>query len=163
MQKKGCAGFTLVELLVVIAIIGLLAAVVLAALGSAKKKGTDAAVEQGLDGARPQGELFAEANSNNYSGVCDVASSNNGMGGVSGPGLLVGVASSTGSTIQTGTAGSLKTGVYNIITCNDAPNSWMIEAPLSDSTAGSPHMWCVDSTGIATSTNATNAGTTVCP
>src|SRR5665648_500452 len=56
-MKKN-TGFTLIELLVVIAIIGILSAVVLASLNTARTKGQDAAIKSNLDSARVQAELF---------------------------------------------------------------------------------------------------------
>jgi prepilin-type N-terminal cleavage/methylation domain-containing protein len=51
-------GFTLIELLVVIAIIGILSAVVLASLNTARQKGGDAAVQSDLDGIRTEAEVY---------------------------------------------------------------------------------------------------------
>src|SRR3989344_3231551 len=135
-------GFTLIELLVVIAIIGLLAAVVLASVGTARNKGADAAVEAQVNQAPSQAELYASDNSNSYSGVCDAAVDVHGMGGGSGSGILNGAASSTAATIMTGTGGSLAAGAETQVTCNDASESWMVEAPLTGSVVGSPRMWC---------------------
>ncbi len=51
-------GFTLLELLIVIAVIGILAAVIVASLSSAKSKGNDAAVRQNLGSLRSQSEIY---------------------------------------------------------------------------------------------------------
>ena len=155
-------GFTLIELLVVIAIIGILAAVILASLGNAKQKGMNAAVQQTLHQISAEAELYAQEHNNSYDGICDAAASSDGLGGVNGPGLLVGAATSTNSTVQTGTGGTLQTGAYNKVTCNDAGDAWMVEAPLGDSANGAPHMWCVDSLGMSEERTLTNSGTTSC-
>jgi len=66
-------GFTLIELLVVIAIIGILSAVVLASLNTARNKGADAAIKSNIDNARAAAELYYDNNSNSYLGVCGAA------------------------------------------------------------------------------------------
>jgi prepilin-type N-terminal cleavage/methylation domain-containing protein len=59
------SGFTLIELLVVIAIIGILSAVVLASLNSARSKGGDAAVQSNITTIQTQAEIYFGLN-NNY-------------------------------------------------------------------------------------------------
>ena len=59
-------GFTLIELLVVVAIIGILAAVVMSNLSSARLKGADAAVKASLANMRSQAAVYYDANGNNY-------------------------------------------------------------------------------------------------
>jgi prepilin-type N-terminal cleavage/methylation domain-containing protein len=55
-------GFTLIELLVVIAIIGVLSAVVLASLNTARSKGNDAGVKSNLHTVETQSAVYADDN-----------------------------------------------------------------------------------------------------
>ncbi|MDB5187710.1 MAG: putative Type pilus pilin [Candidatus Kaiserbacteria bacterium] len=141
MIKSYKKGFTLIELLVVIAIIGILAAVVLASLGTARSKGVDAAVKDNMSSMRGQAELYSTNNNNSYTGVCADATFLN---------MLTQTKSSdtyaTGANNTTyGTAGSAAT-----ITCHATSTAWAVEAPLSTG-----NFWCVDSTGNAASTTLT--------
>ena len=54
MKKNYTKGFTLIELLVVIAIIGILSSVVLVSLNTARKKGTDARIQEEIAQVRTQ-------------------------------------------------------------------------------------------------------------
>src|ERR1700690_2287939 len=66
MYKNRSRGFTLIELLVVIAIIGILSAVVLASLSTARTKGQDAAVQSDFNTIQTQSEIDYGTNGNSY-------------------------------------------------------------------------------------------------
>jgi prepilin-type N-terminal cleavage/methylation domain-containing protein len=126
-------GFTLIELLVVIAIIGILASVVLASLNSARDKGSDAAIKSNLNNARAQAELYYSNQSpNGYTSVCTDA------GGI--------------TTMYTAASNANGSGGQN---CHNGTDGWAANAQLVANTA---QYYCVDYTGVATTTSTNTLG-----
>lgn len=149
MKKTFSRGFTLIELLVVIAIIGILSAVVLASLNTARAKGGDAAVKANLNGIRPQAELYYDSNNNSYGTAAAVCTG----------GMFAADANIAKALTAARTAGS---GTTACVSVGTPANAWGIAANLK---TASGTYWCVDSTGNATSTtNSTpvNASTAAC-
>jgi prepilin-type N-terminal cleavage/methylation domain-containing protein len=72
MNKKE-QGFTLIELLVVIAIIGILAAMVITNLRTARAKARDASAITSMSSARAEAENFYDDNGLSYTGLCPTA------------------------------------------------------------------------------------------
>ncbi len=149
-QKRG---FALIELMVGLALVGILAAIVIAALNTSRAKGADAAAKQALSNTRQQAELLFSV-SGTYEQVCTSGYSVNNVRSIY---LQVfSAARAQGySTVNTTLA---TPGTTNTVTCHASTNSWAAEVPLK---AGG--MFCVDSRGASAETaNNLGAGEAQC-
>lgn len=139
-------GFTLIELLVVIAIIGILSAVVLASLNSARSKGSDAGVKANLHTVETQANIFLNDNNSSY-GVYD-----DGAGGPAACPAPGTVASPTtifhDPTVEGAIAAALKDSVGGTATCfsDETHYSVAVSRPLGDGFTPPSSYWCVDNT-----------------
>lgn len=139
MHKNHSSGFTLIELLVVIGIIGILSAVVLASLNTARSKGSDAAIQSDLAAVQTQAEIYYGGNNNSYGAsafATDAGCDSTGTGMF------------TDVTIKKALDGAFKAGgsVAGSVACVAAGTTYAIASKLT-ATAG--EWWCVDSTGSA--------------
>ena len=149
-STKSHRGFTLIELLVVIAIIGILSAVILAALNTSRDKGKDAAIQSDMGNLRLQAGLYNNTNNNYGPVLTDVESDCSATDNLF-----------SDSTVQNQVAAIQK--VNNDATgmvCNVSANGedYAVSAALVV-TPGT--YYCVDSTGTATTTTSALGATDV--
>jgi prepilin-type N-terminal cleavage/methylation domain-containing protein len=142
-------GFTLIELLVVIAIIGILSAIVLASLNTARSKGNDAGVKANLNTVSTQAAIYLSDNANSY------GTFNNGAGAAaacptSGSGSVV-----HDSTIMNAIAKALTDSSGGTAMClsTDSDYAVAVSRPVDAAAPLPSTYWCVDSSGTRCGVN----------
>ena len=146
LSRQAKAGFTLIELLVVIAIIGILAGIVLASLGNARSKGSDAKVKEQLSSIRNAAEVYYATNGT-YGAAVNCQSAGMGLDTTSGMLTLMTASSWPGSVIPICTTDSAT-----------AATKYAASHILSDGT-----YWCVDSGGKSAPSATAPGAVTACP
>ncbi len=145
MYHNRSRGFTLIELLVVIAIIGVLSAVVLASLNTARSKGNDAAIQANLSTIQTQAELYyGDAGGNSYGTAGSVCTA----------------AVFAEATIAKAITSAESANGSGVVVCNNLTTEYAISSPLSSDTT---KYWCVDSTGFAGQRVTALSTNTPCP
>ncbi len=152
MYKNRSRGFTLIELLVVIAIIGVLSAVVLASLNTARNKGNDAAIQSDMATIQTEAEIYyGGTGANSYGTQTATFGSGSCTNGVF-----------SDATIKKALSGADGVnGAKNVACYASADGTAYLAA--AELTTGSNY-WCVDQTGAGKiESGDIPAGLTACP
>lgn len=153
-------GFTLIELLVVIAIIGILSAVVLAALNDARGRASDTAIKSQLSNIRAEAEMYYDNNAlGGYTGLC------------TSPGFQKLYVASINNARWGGVSNGVPATNNNNYACSANNLGYAVSVRLLNSTAssGSYDFWCVDGDGTpklvqaATAAGTMTAGSATAP
>jgi general secretion pathway protein G len=149
-MKKN-SGFTLIELLVVIAVIGILASIVLAALGSSRDKGNDSKIQLQLESIRNAAEIYYTSHGNSYSvgnGTDSCHTTKDSKGNfIPTPNTMFNDATSGLRALSTTSNYPAGTDLF----CGSSSDGtkWSVSASLSK---GNHRYWCVDSSGSSMET-----------
>ena len=152
MYKHRSRGFTLIELLVVIAIIGILSAVVLASLNTARSKGNDASIQANLSTIQTQAEIYYGGTGNNsYAADGNVGNT-----------CAVDVFSDA-TIVKAIASAEAANGTSVNVVCGNSTAAYAISSLLANPASPATY-WCVDSAGFAGKrVTARVAGGIVCP
>lgn len=157
-MKRNKTGFTLIELLVVIAIIGILSAVVLASLNTARSKGNDSAIKANLKTVGTQAVLFASDNGDSF-GTYDNGSGSPAACPAAGD---VGTSVFHNSTVENAIAGALaNAGPTATAMCmSDGTNYAVSVSRPVNVQANTSNYWCIDNSSKACGINNDITGAT---
>jgi prepilin-type N-terminal cleavage/methylation domain-containing protein len=148
MYKLRSRGFTLIELLVVIAIIGILSAVVLASLSTARTKGQDAAIQSDLNSIQTQAEIYYNNTGNTYGTSATPAGTCSGANSMFADSTILNALKGI-STNNGGAAANTQ--------CDSNGTSYAVKAKSASNPTTT--FFCVDSTGFSGTSTSMTAST----
>lgn len=156
MSKNRSSGFTLIELLVVVAIIGILSAVVLASLGTARDKAKDASAQTSMAQGRAAAEI-AYATNNSYTNICPTITTGDptAAGSATDAAAFYQALDNARAAITTGSTAT--NAIPGFVTCSSSATAYAASIKLSTNN------YCIDSTGFAGSRTTAGVSGQACP